>query len=222
MDTHQLRSRSRAQNAADKTRVDQSSQGYEMLRLDESQSSLDLSIRSWNEPSRLSNARQKDIVPSDDAKRKPATNCAQHTQYSAENKAASSEAADSLLRSETSDVHSARNRSRQKTATTTRISIQQWWQEWILMIISIGILIAIFVILRMYNNIPQPNWKFGLNLSTLIAVLATLLRSSLMSIVEEGVSTTQAYLLRLSLSQSLARLNGPGCAIDGQPANRHT
>jgi hypothetical protein len=198
MDAHHLRSRSGVQNVANEARVDRSSQGYEMLRPTESRSSLDLSIRSWDELSRLSNARQKDITPNDGVERKPATNSSQHTQYSVESETISSKAADSLLRPENSQVHSTGDRSQQKTATTAHISIRQWWQEWTLMLISIGILIAIFIVLRIYNNNPQPDWKFGLNLSTLIAVLATLLRSSLVSVVEEGTSPKLASSLPFS------------------------
>jgi hypothetical protein len=198
MDTSQPSSRSGAQNAVDGARVDRLSQDYEMRGVIESRPSFDFSIRSWDELSRLSNARLKDDTTGDGVGRKPATNYSGDTQCSTRSDPIPCEPADSLLRPERTELYSTGNHTRQGSTTTTQTSILQWWQEYILMLISVGILITVVLVLRTYTNNPQPDWKFGLNLSTLIAILATLLRSSLMSIVEEGTSTRPLYTWRIS------------------------
>jgi Protein of unknown function (DUF3176) len=40
--------------------------------------------------------------------------------------------------------------------------------------------------LAMYNGQEQPAWKYSLNLSTLAAILSTLLRVAIVVIAEEG------------------------------------
>ena len=64
--------------------------------------------------------------------------------------------------------------------------LRTWWKEWVLVLLAVGILLAIIVILRLNDQQPQPNWSLGLNVNTVIAILATLLRSSLVTVVEEG------------------------------------
>jgi hypothetical protein len=96
--------------------------------------------------------------------------------------------------------------------------LQTWWKEWVLLCLATGILIAIVVVLRCFNDQPQPNWSLGLNLNTIIAVLATLLRSSLVTIVEEGnYSGSHVYSdLTVLPSQWLAKLSGSGSVILGR------
>jgi hypothetical protein len=172
-----------------------------MLRGDEILPCLDPTVRSWDDLTRDSNSIQHENTPSDGAECKPATDLVRRMQYSTANEIASYKSAGSLLRTEYSGVNSTENFSGQKTENGIKSMIQQWWPEWIMVLISISILIAIEVILRKFHNVPQPDWKFGLNLSTLVAALATLLRSSLVSVVEQGTSTSPVSLLRFSLSQ---------------------
>jgi hypothetical protein len=174
--------------------VDRSPQEYEMLRVDDARPSLDLSIRSWEDLSRISTAMQKDRAPGDDPVRNSATDRSSGMLCATGSNNTLHTAADSLLRPEKSMVNSTGSYARQKPMHAAWTSIQQWRLEWMLMIIAISILIAIVVVLREFNNIPQPDWKFGLNLSTLIAILATLLRSSLISVVEEGMLTRLSSL----------------------------
>lgn len=61
-----------------------------------------------------------------------------------------------------------------------------WWKEIISFLVASGALVAIVVILVMYNGQVQPSWKYSVNLSTLIAILSTLLRALLVAVVEEG------------------------------------
>jgi hypothetical protein len=172
-----------------------------MPRGDEFLPSLDLTVRSWDDLTRDLNSMQHDNTSGDGAECKPTTDLVRSMQYSTENEITSRKSAGSLLRTEYSEVNSTEEWLRQKTENGIKSMIQQWWPEWILVLISISILIAIEVILRKFHNVPQPDWKFGLNLSTLIAVLATLLRSSLVSVVEQGTFTSPVSSSRFSLSQ---------------------
>jgi hypothetical protein len=63
-----------------------------------------------------------------------------------------------------------------------------WWLELLALIAGIGAFIAIAVILTTYNGQQQPDWKWGLNLNTVIAILSTLLRSSMLVVVGEAIS----------------------------------
>lgn len=78
-------------------------------------------------------------------------------------------------------------------------SLHNWWQEWVLLFTALIILMTIVVILRVLSGQPQPEWKLGVNLNTLIAVLATVFRSSLVTIVEEGRGP--APHLRISINE---------------------
>jgi hypothetical protein len=59
--------------------------------------------------------------------------------------------------------------------------------------ICLGIMISIAVMLGLCNQQPQPKWNVGLNLKTVVALLATLLRSSLVTVVEEGKCRLQTW-----------------------------
>lgn len=62
-----------------------------------------------------------------------------------------------------------------------------WYQELLLSLYTVGLFIAITTVLSRFNKQQQPNWMLGLNLNTLIAILATFLRSALVTIVEQGM-----------------------------------
>jgi hypothetical protein len=61
-----------------------------------------------------------------------------------------------------------------------------WWKESVLLLAALGLLIAIVSILAAYGGKPLPKWTLGLNLNTVVALLATALRSSLVMVLEEG------------------------------------
>ncbi|OAL55033.1 hypothetical protein IQ07DRAFT_476272, partial [Pyrenochaeta sp. DS3sAY3a] len=63
-----------------------------------------------------------------------------------------------------------------------------WWKESVLLLIAISLLVAISSILATYTGKPLPKWTIGLNLNTIVALLATILRSSLVMVVEEVLS----------------------------------
>jgi hypothetical protein len=61
-----------------------------------------------------------------------------------------------------------------------------WWKESALLVVALGLLIAIISILAAYGGKPLPKWTLGLNLNTIVALLATSLRSSLVMVVENS------------------------------------
>lgn len=77
-----------------------------------------------------------------------------------------------------------------KQATITRAGygrlIVAWWQEILCFTFAAVAFAAIAVILAKYNGQEQPDWKYSLNLSTLVAILSTLLRASMVVVVEES------------------------------------
>jgi hypothetical protein len=80
----------------------------------------------------------------------------------------------------------ARNKIKRKSPAL----LKTWWFELASLTVAMAALIAIAITLAEYNNKEQPTWKFSLNLNTLIAILATLLRACMVVVAEEG----EAYL----------------------------
>ncbi|KAF2735087.1 hypothetical protein EJ04DRAFT_601816 [Polyplosphaeria fusca] len=66
--------------------------------------------------------------------------------------------------------------------------LKHWWMEWFLVLIAVGIVTIITIVLVLFNQQPLPNWTLSLNLNTLVAILATVLRSSLVLVVEGVLS----------------------------------
>lgn len=61
-----------------------------------------------------------------------------------------------------------------------------WWYELASTAAAIAALIAIVITMAKYDNKEQPEWKNSINLNTLIAVLATMLRACIVVVAEEG------------------------------------
>jgi hypothetical protein len=81
-------------------------------------------------------------------------------------------------------------RSRKDTTRTSSHKPQiasQFSEEIWKLFTTLGLFVAIVVILRTQHGKLQPNWRH-VNLSALIAILATLLRASMMAVVSEGKS----------------------------------
>lgn len=76
-------------------------------------------------------------------------------------------------------------------------AISIWAPECLLILASTAILASIVVILHVYQTQPQPSWRLGINLTTIIALLATLLRNSITMVVEES-----KFILRVTLLHS--------------------
>jgi hypothetical protein len=63
-----------------------------------------------------------------------------------------------------------------------------WIWELASLLLCIGLVAAIFVILATYNGQRVPDWGLSINLSTLVALLATILRATLVMIVAQVIS----------------------------------
>ncbi|KAK0633880.1 hypothetical protein B0T14DRAFT_599058 [Immersiella caudata] len=63
-----------------------------------------------------------------------------------------------------------------------------WSWEMLSLFLAIGLIAAIFAILSSYNGQRVPDWGLSINLSTLVALLATILRASLVMIAAEVIS----------------------------------
>jgi hypothetical protein len=59
-----------------------------------------------------------------------------------------------------------------------------WSTEIALLVVSIAALIAIWLVLGQFSNRSFPAWKYNINLNTIIAILSTILRTSLLSVLE--------------------------------------
>jgi hypothetical protein len=67
-----------------------------------------------------------------------------------------------------------------------RVLALVWWKEIASLLVAVLAFVAIVLILSMYNGQEQPAWKYSLNVSTLIAILSTLLRVAMVVIAQEG------------------------------------
>lgn len=67
--------------------------------------------------------------------------------------------------------------------------IAAWGPEILSICVAICCLVAVFTILATYDGQRQPDWPYAsaLNLSTLIALVATILRSMLATVIESGM-----------------------------------
>ena len=63
-----------------------------------------------------------------------------------------------------------------------------WLPETLAFACGLGAFAAIITILARFNKYEQPQWPSYINLSTVVALLATLLRSMLMQVIEAGKS----------------------------------
>ncbi|KAF2124602.1 hypothetical protein P153DRAFT_350814, partial [Dothidotthia symphoricarpi CBS 119687] len=71
-----------------------------------------------------------------------------------------------------------------------------WWTEVASLALAAAGLIAIAVIMAEYHNKQQPEWKYKINLNTLIAILSTLIRACLVLVAEEVISQLKWMLYR--------------------------
>lgn len=64
-----------------------------------------------------------------------------------------------------------------------------WLPETLALLCGLGAFIAIIMILAGFSKTEQPQWPSYMNLSTVVALLATILRSMLMQVIEAGKFT---------------------------------
>jgi len=73
-------------------------------------------------------------------------------------------------------------------AAKRRRTFWSWTWELLSLLLCIGLIAAIFVVLAAYNGQRVPDWGLSINLSTLVALLATILRASLVMIAAQVIS----------------------------------
>lgn len=69
---------------------------------------------------------------------------------------------------------------------SSKALLMSWVLEFIFLILGLLCFTAIVSLLLSMRGQRQPQWPYTLNLSTLVAILATVLRSTLMQVVEQG------------------------------------
>lgn len=93
------------------------------------------------------------------------------------------------------DIDVSKSDTSPKTRRTLRsqiwVAVSPWRWQIAEIVLSAGILASILIILGQYNEQRQPQLVQNITLNSLVAILATLLRGTLVSVVEEG----KQYLL---------------------------
>jgi hypothetical protein len=64
--------------------------------------------------------------------------------------------------------------------------LMTWWLEAVSLALAIAALSAIVGIMAEYHDKQQPEWKYRINLNTVIAILSTLMRACVVVVAEEG------------------------------------
>jgi hypothetical protein len=88
------------------------------------------------------------------------------------------------------DAQDAKPQNRSKNESLLTL----WWGECLWLLIACGLLVAIYLVLKRYNTETPPSWRFGLNLSTAVAIGATIIRVCLMGIVESSKKLVHSLL----------------------------
>lgn len=66
--------------------------------------------------------------------------------------------------------------------------LRAWWHELAWCLLAIGLLIALVVVLRCYENKAAPKWPSELSLNTVVATIATMCRALTVIPISEGLS----------------------------------
>jgi hypothetical protein len=117
---------------------------------------------------------------------------------------------ESTARVEPGETHAFLSKNHSNTRTTgqpiakdkhnSASVLTTWWFELASLAASIAALIAIVITMAEYDNKEQPQWKYSINLNTLIAVLATMLRACMVVVAEEGKTHRACVNQGLTLS----------------------
>ncbi|KAH6712933.1 hypothetical protein BKA61DRAFT_657002 [Leptodontidium sp. MPI-SDFR-AT-0119] len=94
-----------------------------------------------------------------------------------------------------SEEYKPRNDSTKRSLT---YRIGQWFWDVGGLIAAVAILIAIAIILRNYDGQIQPNWRFSFNLNSLVAILMTVLRTTMMEVVSDFLLGAAITILSLA------------------------
>ena len=89
---------------------------------------------------------------------------------------------------DTPSVSSSDSRSKKHAARPMKRTLVQGFASDIGRLVCVfGILVAIIITLVRYNGRPQPSWHLSVNLNSLVALLTTILRASMLAVVSEGL-----------------------------------
>lgn len=119
------------------------------------------------------------------------------------------------------EVPETNNRASESRIETTYASprragftiFKRWWLEVLSILVSIGVLIAIHTLLKQYDGKQTSDWTMIINLTTLVAILSTLGRMSLVTIVSQIIAQA-----KWSKFWHRERLEG-GKDLQSQPLN---
>lgn len=79
------------------------------------------------------------------------------------------------------------NKRRKQQRNRRSAPVKFWTWEIISLFLAIGLIVAIVAILSHFEGRPLPDWPFGINLSTLVALLSTILRTLMLVAVAEAL-----------------------------------
>ena len=91
------------------------------------------------------------------------------------------------------------------------ITLDTWIIEGLLMVLSVACLISIYGILIAYNGREQPDFVYNITLNTIVSILSTGCKSSLVSVV--GVGISQLKWLWFENRQQLSYLQSKKSAL---------
>ncbi|KAI0897157.1 hypothetical protein F4806DRAFT_464291 [Annulohypoxylon nitens] len=82
--------------------------------------------------------------------------------------------------------------SQQATAALRRHHVFRFWRwEIASLIVAFGLIVATYSVLSHYNGHRLPEWPFSINLNTLIALISTFIRATMLVCVAEVISQTK-------------------------------
>ncbi|CAI0652689.1 unnamed protein product [Colletotrichum noveboracense] len=70
-------------------------------------------------------------------------------------------------------------------------ALRAWAFEFLALFVSVASFTAIVVLLKLYDQLPQPSFSFGISISTLIALFTTALRASMIFTIAEVVGQSK-------------------------------
>ncbi|KAI9148362.1 hypothetical protein HJFPF1_12193 [Paramyrothecium foliicola] len=89
----------------------------------------------------------------------------------------------------TSSTHKYQQVSAQRSRKRTPAQyLKTWAPEILWLVLTLGLFTTLVIVLAEFNDKPMPNWPLGLTLNTLVAVLATLCRTTITVPVAEAIS----------------------------------
>jgi hypothetical protein len=64
--------------------------------------------------------------------------------------------------------------------------LQPWWMEIIASVLVLLAIMAIVLVLALYQNQPLPNWPFGISVNSLVSIFVVILKGGMLLILSEG------------------------------------